>query len=165
MERLFSQIITLVKRQKNEFNQIITGNIHPRDGVAELEDAMSSPLVKVILGPRRCGKSTLAKTALAHQKCAYLNFEDEAFPDVGEVTGDAIMEALTQVYPSAQIFFFDEIQNFPRWEQFVHRLHREGRNVVLTGSNAHLLSQELASALTVDTLRSNFCHFRTKSFL
>ena len=165
MEKVLSQILSLVKRQKIEFNQSITGNLHPRDGVTELEEAMSSPLVKVILGPRRCGKSTLAKTALAHHQCAYLNFEDEAFPEGSDVTGDAIMKALTEVYPSAQVFFFDEIQNFPRWEQFVHRLHREGRNVVLTGSNAHLLSQELASALTGRHIAIKLLPFSYKEFL
>jgi hypothetical protein len=40
------------------------------------------------------------------------------------------------------------VQNVPKWELFVNRLHRAGRNLLLTGSNAHLLSSELATHLT-----------------
>ena len=43
---------------------------------------------------------------------------------------------------------FDEIQNLTSWELFVNRLHREGYNLVLTGSSVHLLSKELATHLT-----------------
>jgi len=46
------------------------------------------------------------------------------------------------------IYLFDEIQNMPRWEQFLNRIHRLGKNVVVTGSNSRLLSAELSSSLT-----------------
>ena len=44
--------------------------------------------------------------------------------------------------------FFDEIQNVTGWELFVNRMLREGKRIVITGSNANLLSQELGTHLT-----------------
>jgi len=163
MSNLISNLERLLKRQKNEINHGIVMNYHDRDALETLISALNSPLVKVILGPRRCGKSTLAKKAVQGRKFAYLNFEDEGFPV--DATGDDIMTALERVYPDAEILFFDEIQNFDRWEQFIHRLHREGRNLIVTGSNAHLLSQELASALTGRHLAIKILPFSYKEFL
>ena len=61
---------------------------------------------------------------------------------------DELVLALDALYGHPQGFFFDEIQNLPKWELFVNRLQRTGRNLLLTGSNAHLLSSELATHLT-----------------
>jgi uncharacterized protein len=58
------------------------------------------------------------------------------------------LAAIDEVYGKPRVLHFDEIQNLPRWELFVNRLHRSGYRVVLTGSNAHLLSGELATHLT-----------------
>ena len=44
--------------------------------------------------------------------------------------------------------FLDEIQNLPEWELTVNKLHRRGYNIILTGSNARLLSREMGSSLT-----------------
>jgi predicted AAA+ superfamily ATPase len=49
---------------------------------------------------------------------------------------------------SVDFLFFDEIQNLNGWELFVSKLHRRGYNLILSGSNARLLSGELATALT-----------------
>ena len=141
-----NSLYQLVLRQKAELRRPLSEPIVGRESLTTLLDALESPLVKVIIGPRRCGKSTLAKLVMRGKACAYLNFEDEGFPQ--QATGDDIISALKQVYPAAKYYFFDEIQNFPRWESFLHRLHREGYNCLVTGSNAHLLSRELATALT-----------------
>jgi uncharacterized protein len=55
---------------------------------------------------------------------------------------------MIQVYGDTKTFFFDEIQNVAGWELFVNRLQRRGYNIILTGSNAHLLSRELSTHLT-----------------
>lgn len=136
----------LAVRQQTEFERLRAQKLVPRARARMLVDALASPLVKVISGPRRAGKSTLAIQALAGRRCAYLNFEDETLPPLPD--GDALIEALDSVYGDVEFYLFDEIQNFPRWEQLVNRLHRLGKNLVVTGSNARLLSEELASALT-----------------
>lgn len=139
-----NELYQMVIRQKAELAAGQT--VVMRDVLPTLQQALDSPLVKVLVGPRRCGKSTLAKVAMRGLNSAYLNFEDEGFPH--QATGDEILAALTRAYPGSKYIFFDEVQNFPRWEAFLHRLHREGYNCLVTGSNAHLLSRELATALT-----------------
>ena len=112
-----NSLYQLVLRQKAELRRPLSEPIVGRESLTTLLDALESPLVKVIIGPRRCGKSTLAKLVMRGKACAYLNFEDEGFPQ--QATGDDIISALKQVYPTAKYYFFDEIQNFPRWESFL----------------------------------------------
>lgn len=110
-------------------------------------DWLKSPLIKVILGPRRSGKSFYALKSL--QKVggyAYLNFDDERLTNISDY--DDILAAVRSVYGNTRSLLMDEIQNLPKWELFVNRLHREGYKLVLTGSNAKLLSKELATHLT-----------------
>ncbi|NCA10626.1 ATP-binding protein [bacterium] len=114
--------------------------------------------VTVVLGPRRAGKSVYA-AHLARQApggCGYVNFDDERLlgregyqPDaVGPRGTDALVAAIDATYGNPRTILFDEIQNVPGWELVVNRLHRSGRRLILTGSNAHLLSSELATHLT-----------------
>jgi uncharacterized protein len=139
----------IIKKQKLEILADYTrlaGVLIERFQSQKLQEVLKSPLIKVILGPRRAGKSTLALQAIGKSKFAYFNFEDEGLPlNIG---GEDLIKALNTVYGEVDYYFFDEIQVFNRWEQFLHRLHRENKNIIVTGSNAHLLSEELASALT-----------------
>jgi hypothetical protein len=109
--------------------------------------ALRSPLIKVIIGPRRSGKSFFALHALSKgDRFAYLNFDDERLSAVKNY--DDLLSAVRLVYGNTRNLLMDEIQNLPKWELFVNRLHREGYNLVITGSNAKLLSRELATHLT-----------------
>ena len=107
--------------------------------------ALSPYLINVILGPRRAGKSTFAIHAL-HEPFGYVNFDDEKLAEVQDY--DEIIAAVDALYDTPMTLLFDEIQNLPRWELFVNRLQRQGRKLIITGSNAHLLSKELATHLT-----------------
>ncbi len=109
---------------------------------------VSSDLIKVILGPRRAGKSVFALMLLKDQSFAYFNFDDESLPGEEGIDLDELMTELKLAYGETKYILFDEIQNLPKWELFVNRLHRAGYNLVLTGSNASLLSKELATHLT-----------------
>ena len=104
-------------------------------------------LIKVVLGPRRCGKSFLAIHLTASQSPrGYVNFDDERL--VGFRDYDGLIAAVDAVYDNPRCLLLDEIQNIPEWELLVNRLQRQGRRLYLTGSNAHLLSSELATHLT-----------------
>ncbi|MBN2491401.1 MAG: ATP-binding protein [Planctomycetes bacterium] len=104
-------------------------------------------LIKVILGPRRAGKSLLAlHVAQALGPFGYVNFDDEVLSDVEDP--HALLSAVDAVYGNPGRLLLDEVQNVPRWELLVNRLQRQGRDLILTGSNAHLLSSELATHLT-----------------
>ena len=104
-------------------------------------------LIKVILGPRRSGKSFLAMHLVGSESLyGYINFDDERLVDVENY--DELIAAVDAVYGKPRRLLLDEIQNLPRWELFVNRLQRQGYRLYLTGSNAHLLSSELATHLT-----------------
>jgi predicted AAA+ superfamily ATPase len=107
---------------------------------------MGSGIIKVITGPRRCGKSSLAFQALKGTKFGYANFDDEQLVRTADY--DYITKAILRAYSGPKTLFLDEIQNLERWELFASRLQRQGFDLVITGSNSNLLSQELATRLT-----------------
>ena len=129
-----------------ERDTLASGDYVAREGAPAARTAMASGLIKVITGPRRAGKSVFAFQMLAGADFAYVNFDDERL--YGLTDFDELLKAAVQVYGETKTFLFDEIQNVERWELFVSRLHRQGYNILLTGSNAHLLGRELATHLT-----------------
>ena len=130
--------------QKRELQGKLKELYIPRDArIKELE----SDLIKVIIGPRRAGKSLFAMHSLNRLgKFGYVNFDDEKLVEVKDY--DEIMAAVNSVYGSPKFLLFDEIQNLDRWELFVNRLQRQGHNLIITGSNSRLLSRELSTHLT-----------------
>ncbi|HIJ80095.1 MAG TPA: ATP-binding protein [Desulfuromonadales bacterium] len=136
----------IILSQKQERAALLQRDSIPRDGLEEARTTLQDGLIKVIIGPRRAGKSVFALQILADKDFGYVNFDDERLAALTNF--DDLLMALTQVYGDVRTLFFDEIQNVSRWELFVSRLQRSGYSVVLTGSNAHLLSRELATHLT-----------------
>lgn len=143
MANLLSNII---RKQRQEIPVILKQASVERESKTKLTEALSSGLVKAVIGPRRSGKSSLVLQCLGGSNAAYLNFEDEAL--TFGFTAEEILEAFEGVYPGHEYIFFDEIQLFPDWEKLLNRLHRTGKNIIVTGSNSKLLSGELASSLT-----------------
>lgn len=111
---------------------------------------LGSPQAQVVIGVRRSGKSTLCMQSLvaAGVVFAYVDFDDErlAFLSPGQLND--IIEVLYKLYGDFRHIFLDEIQNIEGWPLFVNRLLRSGLHVILTGSNAKLLSSDLATHLT-----------------
>ncbi len=104
-------------------------------------------LIRVVIGPRRAGKSFLALHRMGETgKFGYVNFDDERLKGLADF--DALVAALNAVCGNPERLLLDEIQNVPDWELLVNRLQRQGLRLTLTGSNAHLLSSELATHLT-----------------
>ncbi len=134
----------IVAMQKRELETRLRERYVERRLAAPLGD---NDLIKVIIGPRRCGKSFLAMRLLARSPSrGYLNFDDERLGQVADY--DRLLAAVNEVYGNPKHLLLDEIQNLARWELFVNRLQRQGFRLLLTGSNAHLLSTELATHLT-----------------
>lgn len=115
----------------------------------ELVDLIS-PQAQVIIGVRRSGKSTLCFQALEQsgELYAYVDFDDERFHGMDSSQLDNVLGALYKSYGDFRYLFLDEIQNVEGWHLFVNRLLRIGMHIVVTGSNANLLSSELATHLT-----------------
>ncbi len=108
---------------------------------------MKSDLIKVVIGPRRAGKSSFSVHCLNKLSgFGYVNFDDEKLIDI--VDYNEIINAMDSVYGKPEYLLLDEIQNLPKWELFVNRLQRQGYNLIITGSNSNLLSSELATHLT-----------------
>lgn len=111
---------------------------------------LESPQAQVVIGVRRSGKSTLCFQALATSgvKFAYADFDDERLAGLGTSQLNDVLEVLYKIYGEFRYIFLDEIQNIDGWPLFVNRLLRINMHVVLTGSNAKLLSSDLATHLT-----------------
>lgn len=122
--------------------------------------------VTAISGIRRSGKSTLLKQiAKDLEGYYYLNFEDERLIDFTYSDFNMLYEVFLENFNEQNTFLFDEIQNVYGWEKFVRRLFDEGRKVFVTGSNAKLLSSELATSLTGRHLKLELFPFSFKEFL
>lgn len=77
---------------------------------------------------------------------AYLNFDDSSLLD--NFDEEALMQALAEIYPGYTHLLLDEVQNLDSWDVWVSKLKRNGINLVITGSNARMLSSEMATVLT-----------------
>ena len=111
---------------------------------------LKSKLAQVVIGVRRSGKSTLCFNALrkAGVHYAYANFDDERLEELETKDLDNVLQTLYKIYGKFDYLFLDEIQNIDGWPLFVNRLLRQRIHIIITGSNAKLLSTELATHLT-----------------
>ncbi len=109
----------------------------------------------VFVGLRRSGKShlmyqqihRLIKNGHTIDEILYINFEDDRLTGLLLEDLDTIKLSYEELYPSRPIFFLDEIQIIPQWEKFVRRLADIGYQIYVTGSNAQMLSSEIATTL------------------
>ena len=155
----------IIQRQKFEKEQLIKANYIEREKFVFAKSWLSADLIKVIIGPRRAGKSVFALMLLREVPFIYFNFDDEIFISDNQVDTDELMKELHAVYGGINTILFDEVQNLPNWELFVEQLKREGYNLTITGSNAKLLSKELATSLTGRHIPIEIMPFNFKEFL
>ncbi len=110
--------------------------------------SLKHPTALVILGVRRCGKSTLSQQLLIGSKFGYINFDDERLLGVTEKDLNVILQIFYELYGTdLDNIILDEIQLVPGWEPFVSRL-RDTKKVIVIGSSSKLLSGELSTRLT-----------------
>ena len=111
---------------------------------------LNSTQAQVVVGVRRSGKSTLCYQVLQAKglKYAYADFDDERLAALTSEQLNDVLEVLYKIYGDFRCLFLDEIQNVVGWPLFVNRMLRKKMHVVITGSNAKLLSGELATHLS-----------------
>lgn len=127
---------------------------------------LNVPFAIVLSGIRRCGKSTLLRQLMKKVKgFYYFNFEDSRATDFELKDFEKLDQIFHEDYKDQDYYFFDEIQNVPQWEIFVRRLVDLKKHVVITGSNASLLSKELGTKLTGRHLTQEIFPFSFKEFL
>ena len=136
----------IILNQRAERDELLGRPYQQRDTKYNFDELLANPLIKLITGPRRVGKSVLALLMLQGKNFAYLNFDDNLLLE--NWSEDLVMQMLDEVYPGYEYLLLDEIQNLPDWDLWVNKLYRRGKNLVITGSNAKMLSSEMATALT-----------------
>jgi len=152
--------------QKNEIQKVLEDrSIIQRDCIHLVEKYIDTDLIKVITGVRRCGKSILSLQIITKRNYAYINFDDERLFKITTEDLNNILEILHEIYGNFKYLFIDEIQNIEDWELFVNRCRRQGYNILITGSNAKLLSKELATHLTGRFIEIELYPFSFKEFL
>lgn len=111
---------------------------------------LKSPLAQIVIGVRRCGKSTLCQKVLTASgvSFAYANFDDSVLASLRAEDMLAFQQTLLRIYGPFTHLFLDEVQNIDQWPLLVNRLLRQKIHLILTGSNANLLSDELSSHIT-----------------
>lgn len=137
---------TILLSQRKERDDLLAQNYIARHTSVNIEDLLKSHLIKLITGPRRVGKSTQALLMLRNKNFAYLNFDKQELRD--NWNADLVMRLLDEIYPNYDYLMLDEVQNLPNWDVWVTELFRRGKNLVITGSNANMLSSEMATVLT-----------------
>ena len=133
--------------QREEERYLLGSRLIPREAGTRIDNLLAERRVVVITGPRRSGKSTLALMSVVNEEHMYINFDDERLVDIGPAELNQVLEAAIEVYGPTKRLVLDEVQNVRGWELFVNRLQRIGYGIVVTGSNARLLSRELATHL------------------
>lgn len=121
--------------------------------------------VILITGVRRAGKSTMMLQLMNKnlQNSLFLNFEDPRLAGF-EMTDFQRLDSIIKERNVKQLFF-DEIQIFEGWELYVRQKLDEGYKVVVTGSNASLMSRELGTKLTGRNLPYELLPFSFSEFL
>jgi predicted AAA+ superfamily ATPase len=157
---LQQQITAIVDSQQKTFLKKETGL--PREALKDLP--ILNEFALIITGLRRCGKSTLLLQLLRKKmkNAFYLNFEDPRM--AAFETNDFERLSREIIARKTKILFFDEIQSIEKWELFVRQKLDEGYKVIITGSNATLLSRELGTKLTGRHLSVELFPFSYREF-
>lgn len=137
---------TTIFNQRAERDELLSRPYQQRHTKYDADELLQNSLIKLITGPRRVGKSVFALLMLQGKNFAYLNFDDNQLLEKWDE--DLAISALDDVYPDYDFMLLDEIQNLPDWDLWVSKLYRRGKNLIITGSNAKMLSSEMATVLT-----------------
>lgn len=153
---------TIILNQRKERDELLSRPYLERRSNQDMDLLLNSHLIKLITGPRRVGKSTQALLMLRNRNFAYLNFDSQQLLDAWDA--DLVMRMLDDVYPGYEYLLLDEVQNLDAWDLWVSELYRLGKNLVITGSNAKMLSSEMATALTGKYLKVEMLPFSLEEF-
>jgi hypothetical protein len=155
---------------KSELRKIVNAqkqDLEKEMGISrETEVKLIQKFVTIISGIRRCGKSTFARQVLQNfHRVYYLNFEDIHLARFELEDFIKLEEIYREEIGSEGVFFFDEIQIVNQWELYIRQLVDRNEKVLITGSNAVMLSQELGTRLTGRHLSKQLYPFSYREFL
>ena len=126
----------------------------------DLQLPVNARQIITVTGIRRCGKSSMMKivanklvaAGVNVSRILWVNFDDERLDGMGPESLDEILQAYREMYPANELasvyMFFDEIQMVEKWELFIMRVYKTYcKNIYVSGSNARMLSSQLATSL------------------
>jgi uncharacterized protein len=172
--------------EKNKLKQLIiehkqrflsAEDLVKRESQKTIKSYLKQKETVIITGVRRSGKSSLMRLISTDimkyhdappDNILYLNFEDERFIGFSHNDFEPLYETFLELFhPQGQKYIFlDEIQNIRGWEKWVNRLYEfEHIKIFITGSNATLLSSEIATALTGRNRQITCYPFSFREFL
>ena len=145
----------------------IGGEFVEREKINDIEKFIPLKHTVIITGVRRCGKSTFLFQTMKKfpNGFYYVNFEDERLFGFSVNDFNSLYEVCIELFGERRVFFLDEIQNIDGWEKWVRRMYESGFKFFITGSNARLLSKELATVLTGRHLQVSLYPFSFMEFL
>ena len=156
--KILEQVIV---SQRNTLESLELGTTRKETKETKAQDSFAL----IIMGIRRCGKSTLLHQLIKKEKIAYyLNLEDPRLDGFQLSDFNKIELLMKKIYGERGTYFLDEIQNVEKWEKFVRYLVDKKEKVILTGSNASLLSKELGTKLTGRNLKIEMFPFSFNEF-
>ena len=126
----------------------------PQKWVSRKEESLfefDAKMAQVVIGVRRSGKSTICHKVLLERgiRYGYVNLDDDRLAKMTTEDLNTVLSCVYQLYGTdVPYLVLDEIQNVDGWYLFVNRLLRTDMHIFVTGSNAKLLSGELATHLT-----------------
>lgn len=143
--------------QKNTIREILLENRIEveRQNVVHRNYSMEDFANYVLVGVRRSGKSfmlyqqmqTYLRSGHTWDSMLYINFEDERLIGMTHMDLNLILEVHGMMSDKRPMLFLDEIQNVEGWEKFARRLADSKYRVYITGSNAKMLSTDVATTL------------------
>lgn len=145
-EKIILQVLT---EQQEEIK-----GYRPQKWVTRKEESLfefDTNMAQVVIGVRRSGKSTICHKVLLERgiKYGYVNLDDDRLANMQVEDLNTMLSCIYQIYGTdIPYLVLDEIQNVDGWYLFVNRLLRTSLKIFVTGSNAKLLSGELATHLT-----------------
>lgn len=160
---------------KETIKQIILAaqEMIPKITLVERPFSFEPHACQVLVGIRRAGKSfllyqyiqQLLRQGHSFEEVLFVNFEDERILDMTASDLHLLLEAYRELYAHRPIIFLDEIQNIEGWEHFARRLADEKYQVMITGSNARMLSRDIVSTLGGRYLLKEVFPFGFKEYL
>ena len=147
-------------------NSISQDNYIEREKYSLVKKNLNNEEIIFISGLRRSGKTTLLNQLRKENSGQYfLDFDDDRLINFQIKDFEKLYESFLELFGEENTFYFDEIQNISGWERFVRRLHNEGKKVIVTGSNATMLSKEFGTHLTGRHIEFELYPFSFKEYL
>lgn len=122
----------------------------------KLESYIDKPFIKILVGIRRAGKSSileqlfslLIERGIPDEQIAHINFDSLEYTEIREKKQLVELEKKL-LSDGVRYFLFDEVQNIEKWDEAISALYAEkGVDIYITGSNSKLLSTELSTFFT-----------------